>query len=70
MRSGSAGNGSFGGGSDRLDEARTPLVTPEMRRFEDSPHRPIPAEELAQHVANYHVDDDAGYQAEFEVGGN
>ena len=66
MRSGSGGDG-FGSGSDRLDDARTPLVAPKMRRFEDSPHRPIPAERLAQHVASYHVDDDAGYQAEFEA---
>lgn len=56
------------GGSDRLDDARTPLVTPKMRSFEDSPYKPIPAERLAQHVASYHVDDDAGYQAEFEAG--
>ncbi|KAL5965009.1 Tyrosine-protein phosphatase Lar-like [Taenia solium] len=56
------------GGGDRLDDARTPLVTPKMRSFEDSPYKPIPAERLAQHVASYHVDDDAGYQAEFEAG--
>ncbi|VDM16635.1 unnamed protein product [Hydatigera taeniaeformis] len=56
------------GGGDRLDDARTPLVAPKMRSFEDSPYKPIPAERLAQHVASYHVDDDAGYQAEFEAG--
>ncbi|EUB58162.1 Guanine nucleotide-binding protein G(s) subunit alpha [Echinococcus granulosus] len=55
------------GGGDRTDDARTPLVTPKMRSFEDSPYKPIPAERLAQHVASYHVDDDAGYQAEFEA---
>lgn len=57
------------GGLDRLDDARTPLVAPKMRRFEDSPHKPIPAEKLAAHVASYHVDDDAGYQTEFDVSG-
>lgn len=71
-RGGSSGLGDdFGmgcGGGDRLDDARTPLVTPKMRSFEDSPYKPIPAERLAQHVASYHVDDDAGYQAEFEAG--
>lgn len=61
------GIGASGGLGDRLDDVRTPLVTPKMRRFEDSPHKPIPAERLAAHVASYHVDDDAGYQAEFEV---
>ncbi|VUZ48920.1 unnamed protein product [Hymenolepis diminuta] len=55
------------GGLDRLDDARTPLVAPKMRRFEDSPHKPIPAEKLAAHVASYHVDDDAGYQTEFDA---
>ncbi|VDD82139.1 unnamed protein product [Mesocestoides corti] len=48
------------------ETGRTPLVTPKMRRFEESPHKPIPAELLVQHVASYHADDDAGYQAEFE----
>ncbi|KAM7536152.1 hypothetical protein Aperf_G00000090774 [Anoplocephala perfoliata] len=60
------GIGGSGGLGDRLDDVRTPLVTPKMRRFEDSPHKPIPADRLAAHVASYHVDDDAGYQAEFE----
>ncbi|KAL5109470.1 Receptor-type tyrosine-protein phosphatase gamma [Taenia crassiceps] len=70
-RGGSGGLGNdFGmgcGGGDRLDDARTPLVAPKMRSFEDSPYKPIPADRLAQHVASYHVDDDAGYQAEFEA---
>ncbi|VDO05974.1 unnamed protein product [Rodentolepis nana] len=61
------GLGGGSGGLDRLDDVRTPLVTPKMRRFEDSPSKPIPAEKLAEHVASYHVDDDAGYQAEFDA---
>ncbi|VDK78701.1 unnamed protein product [Dibothriocephalus latus] len=47
-------------------DQRTPLVLT-MMRFEDSPHEPIPAADLPQRVALYHADEDAGYQAEFEV---
>ncbi|VEL14066.1 unnamed protein product [Protopolystoma xenopodis] len=36
-------------------------------RLDSSPYPAIPYHALASYVATYHADDDAGYQAEFEV---